>query len=267
MQRSKRSKRLIRRSPSLEPEEVHDDSEPDEEYAPLLPGHVAAVPMTMDDGIRMCLALVVREPAGSEPGLGWLLETNHDIRVEGGAGVEHDPLLDGEGRLFLSNTAVSLGSAYLMQTGFEEISGLFWETELGSRELLRMTPQYRQYLAEVRTHGIRNAVPEACSAVIRAALQRGAPKSDAHVRRLCSLLGDGEPQRMSYAVTTHCIACGAQKNCAYSLGGSPLGSDCAGVLAAARPACIAVRRLQARKRIAYPHEFQTMLEDAGVLGA
>ena len=263
-----RSKRRLERSPSESSLESAPEStaECEQRYARLRVGHIAAVPVVMDDEIRMCLALVAEAPTESSVGEGWMIETTHDIRAEAGTTEDENILMSNKGR-FLSNTPVGLDTAYAMAEGYEALAGLYWETELGNRALLPMTSHYRQYLEEVRKHGLQNAVPAACQAIVQAALSRGSPKSDAHVRKLCNLLGRHVPEMMPFSVSARCIACGAIKHCTKSLDGQPLGADCAAALASARPACVAVRRLQGRKRLPYPHDFQALLEDESVIGA
>lgn len=241
--------------------------EPDEAYASLSVGSVVGVPVKLADGlIRMSLALVIEAPNAASPGTGLFLETNHDLRSEG---CDDDRLTRRTG-LWLSNTHVSLETAYRMTDGFDAmIVGLFWETDHGpesSRDVSEMTRQYRDYISSVRDVGLSSAVPESCRAILNAALHRGAAKTDAELLRLRNLLSRHAPRRLPYSADTVCVACGAQKRCSHILGDFPVGGDCARALLKAKEVCDLVAKLQRRKRLPYPHEFQRWLEDAGALG-
>ena len=280
-------RRRLRRTPSPSPEPVvtetdssecetdysekrarRSESPVDETYAPIRVGTIAGVPTIIDGRTFMSMALVIEAPneATGNPGVGLFLETNADLRA---AACTDDRIQRREG-LWLSNTHVSLETAYAMSEGFEDmIVGLFWECDHGpesTREVSEMTRPYADYLRAVRKHGIGGAVPECCRGPLDAALNRGPPKTDAEIYRLRHLLSQHDPERMSYSERTVCIACGSTKKCSYRLGQFALGSDCASVLRKAKRVCDLVDTLQKRTRLPYPHEFQAMLEDAGALG-
>ena len=265
----RRGKRLCR-SPSYDATTTDSEcSEPEgDEFAPLETGWFAAVPIQEGDSgpISMSFALVIEAPSDGVPGTGLLVETLAGVRA---AGASEEQLERREG-LFLTNTHVSLETATKMTPGLEPLlKHLFWETDLGpesSLEVLKMSRQYFDYLEQVRKHGISDAVPECCLALLDVPLHRGSAKTAAEVASLRRLLGRHSPKLASYACDDICVACGARKRCTFVLGGHPLGSDCAEVLRRASPVCRLVARLQRRTQLPYPHDFQRMLEDAGALG-
>lgn len=236
-----------------------DDDAP--RFAVPTVGSIASVPMQIGDGgdISMSLALVI------SPTTGLLLETTEALREDGCT----EDLERREKGLWLTNTHVSLETAYAMPPGLEPmIVGLYWETEVGgdaSLEVMEMSRNYAEYLDAVRKHGIAAAVPETLRAQLDAPLHRGAPKTTAEVEQLQRLVARHPVKRAAYPRDATCVACGSKKPCSYNLGTFPLGSDCAEVLRRAAPMCRLVDQLQRREQLPYPHEFQRMLEDAGAL--
>jgi len=275
----KRSRRL-RRSPS--PETDGSDSEPsrrsespaDETFLEPRVGDVVGIPMRHGEHGRtsLCIALVIKEQTATSSGLALLLETRFDLEADGCT----DPRVERRGGYWLTNTHVPLDNATALSPGITEaiigegrISGAFWEMELGpesTREIVELTPQFREYLNAVRKHGLKDAVPESCRAKLDAALHRGRPKTEAELKRLFGLLSGHEPERAPYTAEDICVACGAMKKCSHLLGQFPLGSDCARALRTVTPICELVVRLQRQTQLPYPHDFQRMLEDAGALG-
>jgi hypothetical protein len=247
---------------------ARSESPAEEIYAELKEGDVAAVPTRINGETYISLALVIQAPNKDKgvPGTGLFLETSAEVRAAGCA----DPRPPEKEGLWLTNTHVSLETAYKMSEGFEKmILGLFWEVNHGpesTREVLDMTRQYAEYLCAVRKESIAGAVPECCRGELNAALSRGAPKTDAEIDRLRHLLSQHDPERMPFSKKTVCVACGSTKQCTHRLGQFPLGRDCAHVLRGAKKVCDLVDALQKRTQIPYPHEFQRMLEDAGALG-
>jgi hypothetical protein len=250
------------------------ESPADETYREPRVGTLVGLPMRDgDDGeTSLCIGLVIEEPTATSSGQALLLETSFDLDADGCT----DPRVERRGGYWLTNTHVPLDSATAMAPGITEamigegrISGGYWEMELGpesTRELIELTPQFREYLDAVRKHGLKDAVPESCRARLDAALNRGAPKTDAEQRSLLRLLTRNDPERVLYTDDAVCIACGSMKRCSHQLGAHPLGGDCARVLRAAKPICELVHKLQRQTQLPYPHDFQRMLEDAGALG-
>ena len=236
-----------------------DDDAP--QFAVPTVGSIASVPMQIGDGglISMSLALVI------SPTMGLLLETAKGLREDGCT----EDLGRWKMGLWLTNTHVSLETAYAMTPGFEAmIVGLYWETEVGgdaSLEVMEMSRHYAEYLDAVRKHGIAAAVPETLRAQLDVPLHRGAPKTTAEVEQLQRLVARRPVTRAAYPRDATCVACGSKKPCSFNLGTFPLGSDCAEVLRRAAPMCRLVDQLQRREQLPYPHEFQRMLEDAGAL--
>ena len=236
-----------------------DDDDP--QFAVPAVGSIASVPMQIGDGglISMSLALVI------SPTMGLLLETAEGLREDGCT----EDLERREKGLWLTNTHVSLETAYATTPGFEAmIVGLYWETEVGgdaSLEVMEMSRHYAEYLGAVRKDGIAAAVPETLRAQLDVPLHRGAPKTKAEVEQLQRLVARRPVTRAAYPRDATCVACGSKKPCSFNLGTFPLGSDCAEVLRRAAPMCRLVDQLQRREQLPYPHEFQRMLEDAGAL--
>lgn len=240
------------------PTECDDDAP---QFAVPTVGSIASVPMQIGDGglISMSLALVI------SPTMGLLLETAKGLREDGCT----EDLGRWKMGLWLTNTHVSLETAYAMTPGFEAmIVGLYWEIEVGgdaSLEVMEMSRHYAEYLGAVRKDGIAAAVPETLRAQLHVPLHRGAPKTTAEVEQLQRLVARHPVKRAAYPRDATCVACGSKKPCSFNLGTFPLGSDCAEVLRRAAPMCRLVDQLQSREQLPYPHEFQRMLEDAGAL--
>ena len=86
----------------------------------------------------------------------------------------HDERVKRRKGLWLTNTHVSLETAYAMCAGITAmvlgehfISGLYWETDHGdhsTRDVSEMSPQFREYVDAVRADGLGGAVPESCRA-------------------------------------------------------------------------------------------------------
>lgn len=232
------------------------------EFEDTKAGHMVCVPIQEGDAgkISMCFALVIREPSESSPGAGLLLEPTAGRPDERGNG------------FLVTNTHVSLETATALDRRaaallWRMVVGLNWETMVdGSSSLtvLRLSPHWAEYLEAVREHGIAEAVPAVCRAQL-GRLHRGPPKTRGQVEELRRMVAEYTVGQAPYACEAICVACGSAKPCSYSLGPYPLGADCAEVIRRVAPACRLVDELQGMTQIPYPHEFQRMLEDAGVL--
>lgn len=233
------------------------------EFEDTKAGHMVCVPIQEGDAgkISVHFAMVIREPSEWSGGVGLLLEPTAGRPDERGNG------------FLLTNTHVSLETATALDRRaaallWRMIVGLNWETVVdGSSSLtvLRMSPHYAEYLEAVREHGIAEAVPAVCRAQLDGPLHRGAPKTREEVEELQRLVAEHIVEQAPYACEAICVACGSAKPCSYSLGPYPLGADCAEVIRRVAPVCRLVDELQGMTQIPYPHEFQRMLEDAGVL--
>ena len=237
------------------------------EFEDTKAGHMVCVPVQDGDAgkISASFALVIREPSGLpsglSPGAGLLLEP-----TAGGPDERRNGFL-------VTNTHVSLETATALDRRaaallWRMIVGLNWETMVdGSSSLtvLRLSPHWAEYLEAVREHGIAEAVPAVCRAQLDGPLHRGPPKTPEQVEELRRMVAEYTVEQAPYACKAICVACGSAKPCSYSLGPYPLGADCAEVIRRVAPACRLVDELQGMTQIPYPHEFQRMLEDAGVL--
>ena len=248
--RSTKAKRRRRISSS---DSDSDSDASQEESVALVPASMAAVPINTAGKTTVRLAIVAEAPSETSQGTGWLIESARDI----------DPGAT-QCALYISNTHVGLKGAYSCGHGLEHcLEGLYWETESphpGARSILPITPQYRDYLSQVRHHGIAAAAPHACTAALNT-LARGTAPSKAHTNTIISILSTDTPVREPTPTTAVCYACRAVKSCTHSIAGHPLGSDCAKVLKDAQPACRLLKTLQSSTRLPYPHTFQFALQD------